>query len=117
MSAAADAAPTSADAFLVLDEDLFVGAVSKRAQLLLGASANATVDRHIDEFLTLPDAQSQGGESLEEALARLCADEITRRDLAVDLRADNGDTIRFRARTGRCGPPPATLIVLSNITD
>jgi hypothetical protein len=113
ISASADVAPSSEEAFLILDEDMFVGALSEQMQLLIGASENSAIDRHIDNFLILTDAQDPVTEQLERALARAAHGDTTPR-LAIQLRTSTGDTITLRARVGPCEPLPATLIVLTD---
>lgn len=109
LSASADTAPASEDAFLVLDETMRVGALSRHAQSLLGIDEGAAVERHIDEFLTPADPRSPSVATLDTGLARSARGGSTPRNLEVRLRTGN---VRLRARIGPCGPPPATLIVL-----
>jgi hypothetical protein len=111
ISAPAVVAPRRDDAFLILDGQMVVGALSKRAQSLLGVSEHWALDRRIDEFLTPAHPRVPGTDTLETALARAAQGELTPRTLEVNLRSSKSNKVSFVARIGPCGPPPSTLIV------
>ncbi len=116
LCASAETAPGSEDAFLILDQNMIIAAVSKRAQSLLGVSESCAIDRHIDQVLTSVDPHHPNVETLETALARSARGQLTPRNLDVHVRTSKHDKIPLRARIGPCGPPPATLIVLADAT-
>jgi diguanylate cyclase (GGDEF)-like protein len=110
ISAPGDAAPAGTDAFLVLDQHMLIAAISTRAQALLAVTETQVVDRHVDELL----APARGVGTHRHVLAAARHDDTSPRHLDLHARTTTGQTVPFRARIGPCGPPHATLIVLSD---
>jgi hypothetical protein len=110
LQAPADVAPDPGDAFLVLDQSLSVGAVSRAAERLLGAAEPDVVNRHVTSLLVPADAEESSSESLAAAVVWAArGDGGTRR---VRVRPANTFGIRLTARISPCGPPRAALLVL-----
>jgi PAS domain-containing protein len=110
LEARSDAAPTSDDAFLVIDSSLSVQAMSRRAEFLLGVREDQVVNCHVSELLT--PADSEGAEPVGLAVAITSAargDEDARRTF---VRPSNTFGVRMEARIATCGPPRAALLVL-----
>jgi diguanylate cyclase (GGDEF)-like protein len=113
MLAPEDMAPTSREAFLILDEHLAVGAVSRRAESLLGVSESDALDRHIDDLL-VPAATGGARVGTVGAVIAPALATADSRHVEVRLaRAENGDG-PYRARIGSCGPPTGTLVVFTD---
>jgi PAS domain-containing protein len=106
-----DAVPDARDAFLVVDSQLLVQAMSREAQTLLGLAEEEAVDKPVAELLVPADAESRGRTGFAAAIASAAGGvdpEIAR---AV-VRPWNTFGVRMRARISTCGPPRAALIAL-----
>jgi hypothetical protein len=106
----ADVAPSSGDAFLVLDRTLAVCAVSEAAERLLAASEPDVVNRHVSDLLMSADAAELDAGGLSAAVTWAARTDGGTR--AVTVRPANTFGIRLTARIGSCGPPRAALVVL-----
>ncbi len=106
----ADVAPSSGDAFLVLDRSLAVCAVSEAAERLLAASEPDVVNRHVSDLLMSADAEESDGGSLSAAVTWAARSDGGTR--TVTVRPANTFGIRLTARIASCGPPRAALLVL-----
>jgi diguanylate cyclase (GGDEF)-like protein len=115
ISASAEMAPERGDAFLILDQNMCVAALSKGAQALLGVGENWALDRHIDEFLIPAAPRGNEANMIGAMLARSDREHTTAQHLDVRMRTSNGETVPFRVRLGACGPPAATLIVVADV--
>jgi PAS domain-containing protein len=108
-----DAVPGDREAFLVVDSQLLVQAMSHEAQRFLALSEEEAVDKPVAELLVPADAEAQGPTGFAAALAQ-AADgqdpETTRRF----VRPWNTFGVRLRARIATCGPPRAALVVLED---
>lgn len=99
LTAAGSEIPSPGEPFLVLDHNEVVQAVSREAERLFRAPEGALVGRRAGDVLRglrLAAAESPGA---------------TRGDVA---RLPDGT--RCRARTARCEPGPATLVVLTPLS-
>lgn len=107
-----DVAPTSRDAFLVIDSALLVQAMSKRAETLLGVTEEASVNRPVVQLLVPADAEAGRPARFAAALAEAAAgaDE----PVGAFVRPWNTFGVRLRARVASCGPPRAALVVLED---
>jgi len=107
-----DIAPTSRDAFLVVDSSLLVQAMSRRAEALLGVTEDASVNRPVVQLLVPADAEAGRPARFAAALAEAAsgADE----PVAAFVRPWNTFGVRLRARVASCGPPRAALVVLED---
>jgi len=106
-----DAVPFPDDAFLVVDSQLMVQALSRRAEALLDHSELDVIGRPVVDFLAPADVETDGPHKLIELVRAASdgSDEI--RSLPVRPRGAFG--IRVNARIVPCGPPRAALVVLS----
>jgi hypothetical protein len=111
LTAPADAAPSGADPFLVVDGSLTVCAVSRHAERLLDIAETDAVNRHVGEFLVPAEADSTGA-NLASLLSRAVRDDLPPESVAV--RPANTFGVRYWARIGPCGPPRAALVVLAD---
>lgn len=111
----ADVAPSSLDAFLVVDSALTVQAMSIRAEALLGLAEELAVNRPVAELLVPADTDSQRHVGFAAAIADTAAgsDEPIR----AFVRPWNTFGVRLRARIAPCGPPRAALVVLEGTVD
>jgi hypothetical protein len=112
LSAPADAAPSPADPFLLIDGTLSVCAVSRLAEDLLHVRETDAVNRHVTDLLVPADAEASGPESLVNLVVHAARGEGETHD--VVLRPADQFGIRFWARVGPCGPPRAALLVLAD---
>jgi hypothetical protein len=105
----ASAAPTPADAFLIVDRSLSVQAVSARAEHKLGVNEGQVVNRHVTELLIPGDAEAPGP-GLAAAIVRAAGGDEAATEVVVRPGSTFG--VRLRATVAACGPPPAALLVL-----
>ena len=112
LQAPIDAAPSTADPFLVVSGDLTVCAVSRHAERLLAVAETEAVNRHVTEFVVPADTEAAPGESLGSLLSWAARDDAPPRSVAV--RPANTFGVRYWARVGPCGPPRAALMVLAD---
>jgi hypothetical protein len=108
LEAPADAAPAAEEAFLVLDEELVVRALSIRAEQVLAIREPDAVGQPIDSLLP-HTAQSQ---RLALSVKRAADGDDAVRHATVRLGKQSGD--RTGARIACCGPPAAALVVLES---
>ena len=113
LEAREDAVPEATDAFLVVDSQLLVQAMSREAQTLLGLNEEAAVDRPVAELLVPADAEAQGRTGFAASVAQAAAGDDPDSGRAV-VRPWNTFGVRMRARIATCGPPRAALIVLES---
>jgi hypothetical protein len=108
-----DAVPSDRDAFLVVDGELLVQAMSKHAETFLGLTEDMAINKPVAELLVPADAESQGrtGFAASIAMAADGQDPDTARSF---VRPWNTFGVRMRARIATCGPPRAALVVLDN---
>jgi PAS domain-containing protein len=105
-----DAVPDARDAFLVVDSQLLVQAMSREAQTLLGLPEEDAVDRPVSELLVPADAEGESRGGLAAAVAEAASGDES--DGRAYVRPWNTFGVRMRARISTCGPPRAALIVL-----
>ena len=111
LQAPAEAAPAPGDPFLVVEATLTVGALSREAENFLGVAEVDVVNRTLTELL-LPAEADASGPSLATAVMWAARGEGSREEMFV--RPANTFGVRWRARIGPCGPPPAALLVLDD---
>ena len=111
LEAREDVVPDSRDAFLVVDSQLLVQAMSRQAQTLLGLAEEDAVDTPVAELLTPADAEAQSRGGFAAAIADAAAGNDPELSRAF-VRPWNTFGVRMRARIATCGPPRAALIVL-----
>jgi PAS domain-containing protein len=104
--------PSRQDAFVVVDGQMLVQGVSRRAERLLSITEDMAVNRPLSELLVSADAEAGGRGALSGAIVEAVggSDDSAR---AV-VRPLNTFGVRMRARIAPCGPPRAALIVLED---
>lgn len=112
LEASLDAAPTPSDPFLVVDSSLTVCGVSRKAERVLGLSEPEAVNRHIADFLAPGETEGPEGHSLATTLTWAARGDAQVQNVVV--RPTNTFGVRYWARIGSCGPPPAALLVLAD---
>jgi hypothetical protein len=104
-------APKTTDAFLAVDRSLAVGALSKRAEKLLGMREVDAIDQRVTDLLVPADAEAQGPHALSALLVEAASSSTDEVSQAIVRPADEFG-VRFAARIGPCGPTPGALVVL-----
>ena len=112
LQAPAESAPSTDDPFLVVDGSLAICALSRVAEKLLGVVETDAVNRHVGEFLVPADAEAPTSENLGALVAWAARGEAP--SSSVVVRPANTFGVRYWARVGPCGPPPAALLVLAD---
>jgi hypothetical protein len=100
--ARADLVPGRQDAFLVIDAALSIQAMSRRAEVLLGAGEQSALDRPVAELLV--SAAAEAGRFVGFAAAILDAVEAGDVPRHTFVRPWSTFGVRMRARIGACGP-------------
>ncbi|HET8978122.1 MAG TPA: PAS domain-containing protein [Solirubrobacteraceae bacterium] len=113
LEAREDAVPSARDAFLVVDSQLLIQAMSREAQSLLGVTEELAINKPVAELLVPADAEAQGRTGFAAAIA-MAADGQDPDTARSFVRPWNTFGVRMRARIATCGPPRAALIVLEN---
>jgi hypothetical protein len=112
LRAPAEVVPTASDPFLVVDTSLAVCALSRHAELLLGVSETDAVNRHVTQFLVPAEPEAPTPHNLVALLAWAARGHAEPRSVVVRPTGTFG--VRYWARVGSCGPPPAALVVLAS---
>ena len=113
LEAREDAVPDPKDAFLVVDSQLLIQAMSREAQSLLGVTEEMSVNKPVAELLVPADAEAQGAAGFAAAIADAAEGEDPEPTRSF-VRPWNTFGVRLRARIATCGPPRAALVVLEN---
>ncbi|HEV2075673.1 MAG TPA: PAS domain-containing protein [Thermoleophilaceae bacterium] len=113
LEASEEAAPTPADAFLVVDSGMTVKAVSQRAERLLQASESHAVGRRLTDLLSPADADARATQGFL-ALVLMAATGASECQ-TIPVRPAGEFGIRYWARVSSCGPRSAALVVLSGM--
>jgi PAS domain-containing protein len=114
ISAAEDLAPRAGEAFLIVDRQLKVCALSRGAERLLGVDEPEAVHRHVADFLEPADAEAGHGDELLQGIVNTAAMGFAPpHSLVVRPTGEYG--VRYAARVGSCGPPEGALIVLATV--
>jgi hypothetical protein len=98
--------------FLILDQQLAIQAVSRRAEIVLSVDEPAGVGIPLEELLIFDNGHCDD----EVALAIERAMAGAGSSMPFDLCAVANPEIRLRGRVTRCGPPQAALLVLTPLT-
>lgn len=106
-----DAVPDEREAFLVVDSQLLVQAMSHEAQRFLSVPEEEAVDKPVAELLVPADTEAQGATGFAATLAQ-AADGQDPETSRRFVRPWNTFGVRVRARIATCGPPRAALVVL-----
>jgi PAS domain-containing protein len=105
-------APSEHDAFLVIDEQLIIDAISHRAEELLNARERSVVRKPLTELLVPAASEPQAATRLIAAVAEATSGVSGVQPTQMLLRPVHSHEVRLHARIGRCGSPLAALIVL-----
>jgi hypothetical protein len=109
LETSAEIAPGSDGAFLVLDQNLSVCAVSAAAERLLATSETEAVNRHLTQLLVPADSETSGPANLASAVTWAAnGDDVPH---TVTVRPATTFGIRLSARIAHCSPPRAALLV------
>lgn len=108
-----DAVPDGRDAFLVVDSQLLVQALSREGERLLGVSEEDAVNRAVADLLVPADAEGPGRAGFAATIAQAAGGQDPDTASAV-VRPWNTFGVRMRARIATCGPPRAALVVLES---
>jgi hypothetical protein len=104
--------PAPQDAFLVVDHELQVQAVSCRAEELLNVRERFVVGSELTDLLLPIDSDAQGSGLLTDAAFGAAGGEPMPVPAHLVVRSTSNPALTLRARIGRCGPSIAALIVL-----
>jgi hypothetical protein len=110
LRAPAGAEPRDGAPFLIVDRQLAVQAVSRRAEVVLSVDEPTGVGIPLEELLICDNGHSDDGEVALLVELALAGVEPTKR---LELRPVANPGIRLRGRFTRCGPPRAALLVLT----
>lgn len=114
ISAAADLAPRTGEAFLIVDRQLKLCALSRGAERLLGVVEPEAVHRQVGDFLEPADAEAGAGDQLlQQIIAAAATGFAPPHSIVVRPAGEYG--VRYAARVGSCGPPEGALIVLGTV--
>jgi hypothetical protein len=112
VSAPPAAAPSVHDPFLLVDGQLSVCAVSRKAEELLLTTETEVVNSHISDLLVPADIEASGPEALVNLVMHAARGAGEMHDVVLRPAKEFG--IRFWARIAPCGPPRASLVVLAD---
>jgi PAS domain-containing protein len=114
ISASADLAPKKGEAFVIVDRQLKLCALSRGAERLLGVDEPDAVHCHVSDFLEPADAEAgSGDELLQEIIATSAMGVAAPTSIVVRPTGEYG--VRYAARVGSCGPPEGALIVMGSV--
>jgi PAS domain-containing protein len=108
-----DAVPAEREAFLVVDSQLLVRAMSQEAEKFLAVGEEEAVDTPVAELLVPADAEAQGSTGFAATLAQAAHGQDPETSHRF-VRPWNTFGVRMRARIATCGPPRAALVVLED---
>jgi len=108
-----DLAPKTREPFVVVDRNLCVCAVSRSAERLLRVDEPEAVNRILTEFLVPADAERAAQDNLMSLVVTAASGNVAIATTVVRPAGEYG--VFLEARIGLCGPPPAALVVLSDI--
>jgi hypothetical protein len=105
-------APDRREAFLVVDHELRLQAVGRRAEDLLNVCESVIVGSELTELLLPIDCEEAGAGTLTDAVFAAANEEHMPVPMHLALRGVSDPNLLIRARIGRCGPARAALMVL-----
>lgn len=109
------AVPQARDPFVIVDDRLYVQAVSRQAEDALGVDERAGVNVPLEEFLI-----SNNGDAEGLRLAQLVRDALepdaTPPPEKLELRAVQNPRAHFFARISSCGSPRAAVVILTPVS-
>jgi hypothetical protein len=106
----ADFVPAPTDAFLVVDSQLAIEAVSAQAERVLAVKEHEVVHHSLHSLISPAASDGTGSHGLISAVLKAAtgSDQLS----SVLIRPRNTFGVRVRARIVACGPPRSALIVL-----
>lgn len=113
LSASEDLAPRAKEPFLVVDRQLAVCAVSRSAERLLSVEEPDAVNRLLTDFLVPADAERAAQDNLLSLIVDAASGGMPVATTVVRPAGEFG--VFFEARVGVVGPPPAAMVVLTDI--
>jgi PAS domain-containing protein len=108
----AEIAPAPTDAFLVVDDDFAVAAISHQAEELLGVHERSVVGRSLTDLLLPADGEPHAASDLMAAVAAATSGAAGVEPSHLRLSTIRDRSLLLHVRLGRCGPPMGALIVL-----
>lgn len=111
LQAPAGLAPRYDDPFVIVDRELAVQAVSRRAEAALSIEEPAGLDEPLEEFL-ICNRDHDWGELAALVDLAFAGAEPSRR---IEVRAVANPETRLEARVTGCGPPEGALLVLTRL--
>jgi hypothetical protein len=115
ISANADLAPQRGEAFVIVDRQLKLCALSRGAERLLGVDEPDAVHCHVSRFLEPADAEAGQGDELLQGIIGSAAIGVLEAPHTIVVRPTGEYGVRYAARVGSCGPPEGALIVLGTV--
>ena len=112
LKAPAGAEPHYDDAFVIVNRQLAVQAVSRHAEMALSVEEPAGLDAPLEEFLICTNGDHDQGELA--ALVEL-AFAGAEPSITLELRTVANPEIRLQGRVTTCGPPPGALLILTRL--
>lgn len=113
LSASEDLAPRDKEPFLVVDRQLSVCALSRSAERLLSVEEPDAVNRILTDFLVPADAERATRDNLMSLITAAAGGGGAVTTTVVRPAGEFG--VFFEARIGAVGPPPAAIVVLTDI--
>ncbi len=104
--------PRYDDPFVIVDRQLAVQAVSRRAEAALSVQEPAGLDAPLEEFLICNNGEHDRDELAALVELVFAGAEPWNR---LELRTVADPEIRVEARVTSCGPPPGALLVLTSL--
>jgi len=114
ISASADLAPKKGEAFVIVDRQLKLCALSRGAERLLGVDEPEAVHCHVSDFLEPADAEAGSGDELLQGIIATSAMGFGA-PTSIVVRPTGEYGVRYAARVGSCGPPEGALIVMGSV--
>jgi len=113
LTASAELAPRGDEPFLIVDRALSVCALSRSAERLLSVEEPDAVNRILTDFLVPADAERAAQDNLMSMIVGAAGGSTPVTTTVVRPAGEFG--VFLEARIGMVGPPPAAMVVLSDI--
>lgn len=107
------AAPRYNDPFVIVDRQLAVQAVSRRAEVALAVKEPAGLHAPLEEFLICENGDHDRGELAALVELVFAGTEPSDR---LELRTVVNPKVRLQVRVTSCGPPAGALLILTPLT-
>jgi PAS domain-containing protein len=113
LEAAPETVPAEEEAFMVVDSNMSVRALSRRGERLLGLEEPEAIGRHLSEFLSPADVETPATQSFFAQVLLAATGGAETGSVAVRPVDEFG--VRYWARVSTCGPSTAALLRLSDM--